>query len=162
MGILLGDLILLVEAFGTILGVVWFIHWVRKEQVFVGFHWQMNKRRIWYFFKELGGTYATKLFGESVGGFVLLGRSQLALRGITGRVAARYGTVGVVSETVASTQHLTLFVFLLIVGVTVAELVYIVHKNPRILHDGRSFGKLLLETFITFCAVGLIVDLVTS
>ncbi len=146
----------LIDGFGTGIGVAWFLDWALRRQNEVVFYRLMNKRRILDFFKYLGSKYFLKLFGR-YGTAMFFFNEDMALMGarLSGKLAVRYGTLGL-GLTFLGAGNMTYLLMLLLVLV---ELLFAIRKNRHVIHDLETFGRVLLEVFVTFSIVGLITEI---
>lgn len=156
------DIIYAVEIFGTIIGIAWIASWLYKDYEKFYFHKKDAVAYLKSLGRYLGIEYFTKLLGEPVYGMLVLGKGLRSAESMFGKIAARYGTAGIGSETATAAMNLPIGVesFLLIFWVVMAviEVAWGVHKNRNLLYDGKALGTLVLEVFVTFCAMGFVGD----
>ncbi|HIJ99050.1 TPA: hypothetical protein H1005_03835 [archaeon] len=157
------DALQLIDITGVVAGIGMFTHWLLFKQRAIVFFREMSFQRVTVFFRELGICYVSKLFGRAAGVAIASEGGIITGAEISGRIAARYGTLGIASETAsAGVGNLTAawVAFYILVALAAAEIIYAVYKDRRILRDIGKFGKLLLEAYAIFGVVGFITSFV--
>ena len=153
----------LIDITGVFAGVGLFAHWLLFKQRAIVFFRQMDAQRLYVFFRELGLCYFSKLFGRAAGVAIASEGGIITGAEISGRIAARYGTLGIASEvaTAGTGNHTAAWTaFYILVALALAEIAYAIYKDRRLLHDTWKFSKLLLETYAIFGVVGFVTSFV--
>src|SRR3989344_7072333 len=144
------DAFQLIDITGLVAGIGMFTHWLLFKQRAIVFFREMSFQRVTVFFRELGICYVSKLFGRVAGVAIASEGGIITGAEISGRISARYGTLGIASEvaTAGTGNHTAAWTaFYILVALALAEIAYAIYKDRRLLHDTWKFSKLLLETY---------------